>query len=208
MSADIITQTAFASGRIIHQGTGEPLVGDIRITAREGPVLSRTLEDGTFVISGYLAFLFPDLVTQPYTLNLTITATSQQYQQGFIEQPVVLNIPLGSDFDPNVPAPVDLPIDLGTIALPADPITIRGRVVEAENPDQSIPNATVEILHAGPPIAPVLTNADGRYSLDGITVTAPAQIQCSEASFQTITRTLLLDFGFLVNEENFRLPPP
>jgi hypothetical protein len=208
MSVDVITQAAFASGRIIHQGTGEELAGQIEITAQEGPIISKVLDDGTFVLSGYLRFLFPDLSTQNYTLNLTISANSQQYRQGLVEQSVVLNIPLGSNFDPDVAAPVDPPINMGTIVLPADPITIRGRVVEAEDLDQAIPNATVEILHAGPPIAPVLTNTEGRYSFDNITVTAPSQIRCSEPSFLTITRTLLLDFGYLVNEENFRLPPP
>jgi hypothetical protein len=208
MSADVITQVAFATGRIIHQGTGEALAGEIRITAQEGPVVTKVLDDGTFVLSGYLTFLFPNLVGQPYNLNLTIVAGSPQYQQGVIEQQVLVTIPMGSDFDPDPPTPADALVDMGTIVLPADPITIRGRVVEAENTDQPIPNATVEVLHAGPAIPPVVTNGDGRYSFDNIAVTAPAQIRCSEASFATVTRVLLLDFGYLVNEENFRLPPP
>jgi hypothetical protein len=208
MSADVITQVAFATGRIIHQGTGLELVGEINISAEEGPVISKLLDDGTFVLSGYLAFLFPELNSQNYDLNLTIRARSFQYRQGFIERQLMVTIPMGSDFDPDPPTPADPLVDMGTIVLPADPITIRGRVVEAENPDQPIQNATVEILHAGPAIASTTTNADGRYSFDNVTVTAPAQIRCSSIGFGTLTRASLLDFGYLVNEENFRLPPP
>ena len=208
MSTDVITQVAFATGRIIHQGTGRELVGEIQINAQQGPVITRMLDDGTFVLSAYLGFLFPDLNSQNYNLNLTIQARSPQYRQGFMERQVIVNIPMGSAFDPNPPTPPDALINMGTIVLDADPITIRGLVVEAENVDQPIQNATVEVLHAGPAIAPETTDADGRYSFDNITVTAPAQIRCSEASFGTVTRVLLLDFGYLVNEENFRLPPP
>lgn len=208
MSIDVITQVAFATGRIIHQGTGEELVGEIQITAQEGPVISKVLDDGTFVLSGYLRFLFPNLAIQNYNLNLTIHARSPQYRQGFIEQQVMLPIPIGSDFDPDPPTVADPLIDMGPIVLAADPITIRGQVVDAANPDQAIQNATVEIVHPGPAIAPRITNAEGRYSFDNITVTAPAQIQCSAAGFGNVTRVLLLNFGYLVNEENFRLPPP
>ena len=208
MTPDVITQTAFATGRIIHEGTGRPPVGAVTFAAAEGPVVGRVLEDGTFALSGYLNFLFPNLAAQNYQLTLTISLTSPQYRSGRFERtlaPVV--VPLGSDFDPAPPAAPDPLVNFGTIILAADPVNIRGRVVEAANPGTPVGGASVEVLHAGPPIAAAAADASGRYRFDDIGVTAPAQIRCSAPTFKTITRDLLLDFGRLINEENFRLSP-
>lgn len=208
MTSDVITQAAFARGRILHGGTGEPVVGDIEFTAREGPVVSRVLADGTFVLSGYLDFLFPELATQAYTLNLTIRVTSPQLRAGAATLPLVLNVPAGPSFDPDPPNAPRALIQIPTILLGADPLTIRGRVVEAEDPTAPIQNASVEVLHAGPAVPPAVTGADGRYRLNNITLVAPVQVRVSHANFQTVTRAMRPEYGLLVNEENFRLPPP
>jgi hypothetical protein len=208
MTPDIITQVAFVTGTILHQGTGQPVVGEVRLRAKQGPVTSKVLEDGRFAVSGYLRFLFPDLATQPYLLDLTIRADSPQFKTGFIEQPLVVAIPMGRRFDPDPPTVPDPLIDVGTILLPGDPVNVRGRVFDGANPGTPINGATVEVLHTGPVVAPVLTGTDGSYRIDGITVTAPAQIRCSKLpAFPIETRNLLLDFGRQVNEENFRLAP-
>ena len=208
MTPDAITQTAFATGRLLHEGTGKPPVGAVKFTAAEGPVVGKLHEDGTFAISAYLNFLFPNLASQNYPFTLTVSLTSPQYRSGKFERtlaPVV--VPVGTDFDPAPPAAPDPLIDFGTILLAADPVNIRGRVVEAANPATPVVGATVEVLHAGPPVPNAGAGADGRYRFDDIGVTAPAQIRCSAPTFKTVTRDLLLDFGRLVNEENFRLPP-
>ena len=180
MTPDAITQTAFATGRVIHQGTGRPPVGVVAFAAAEGPVVGKVLEDGTFAISAYLNFLFPNLASQNYPFTLTVSVTSPQYRSGKFERTLApVAIPLGSEFDPAPPAAPDPLIDFGTVVLAADPVNIRGRVVEAANPGTPVVGATVEVLHAGPPIPAVATDADGRYRFDEIGVTAPAQIQCS-----------------------------
>ena len=211
MTPDIITtQVAFATGRIIHQGTGESVSGEIRLTSPEGPIIGKVRDDGTFALSGYLQFLFPDLASQPYQLTLTIRAVSAQYRAGSVELTLPpQTIPAGANFDPLPPATVPTAlIDYGTVVLPADPLIIRGRVVEAEDPSTPIAGATVEILHGGPPVPAVTTGADGRYRFNPLVLTAPTEIRCAEpVRFRTITRNLLLDYGQLVNEENFRLPP-
>jgi hypothetical protein len=208
MTPDVITQAAFARGRILHGGTGEPIAGDIDIAALEGPVVGRVLADGTFVLSGYLPFLFPLLATQAYTLNLRIRVTSPQLRAGAVTLPLILNVPAGPSFDPDPPAAPRALIQIPTILLTADPLSIRGRVVEAEDPTAPIQNATVEVLHAGPAVAPVVTGADGRYRFDGVTLVAPVQVRASHANFLTVTRAMRPEYGLLVNEENFRLPPP
>lgn len=208
MTPDVITQTAFARGRILHGGTGEPVAGDIDFTAHEGPVVSRVLADGTFVLSGYLGFLFPLLATQAYTLNLTVRVTSPQLSAGAVALPLVLNVPAGPSFDPDPPAAPRALIQIPTILLTADPLTIRGRVVEAEDPTAPIQNATVEVLHAGAAVVPEQTDADGRYRFDGAVLVAPVEVRASHANFLTVTRAMRPEYGLLVNEENFRLPPP
>jgi len=199
MIPDIIEQVVMVLGRLIHQGTGKPAIGSVRITAREGPVADRQLADGTFVVSGHPGLLFPNLASQDYELNLSIRVDSPQFRAGFVEQTRVVQIPRASTFEP----PISLPNE---IALPSDPVNIRGQVVEAANPDTPVSAATIEVLHGGPVISPVTTDPAGRYHFDEITVTAPAQIRCAKPiNFKTETRALRLDFGKLVNEEYFRL---
>jgi hypothetical protein len=200
MTPDIIEQVAMVTGRLIHQGTGKPVVGSVRFTAREGPVADKLFADGTFAVSGRPELLFPNLALQDHELHLNIRVDSAQFRAGFVEQTKVVPIPMGSTFAS--------PISVDTIDLPADPVNIRGQVVEAANPERLIADATIEVLHSGPVIPPVTTDAEGRYRFDEITVTAPAQIRCAKPiNFKTATRALLIDFGKLVNEEYFHLAP-
>jgi hypothetical protein len=208
MTPDIIKQIAFVTGRILHRGTGRPVDGKIRLKTKQGPVTTTIREDGIFAVSGNLDFLFPDLATQPYAVDLTIRADSAQFREGFIEQALPIVLPMGLNLNPVPPASPDPMPDVGTIFLPGDPINIRGRVTEGANLGTPIAGAQIDILHPGPAIAPALTDADGFYRIDGATVFAPAQIRASElVNFKDETRTLLPDFGLTVNEENFRLAP-
>jgi hypothetical protein len=233
MIADVSKQVALITGRVLHQGTGEPILGRIHITAREGDVVDKVLEDGTFVISGQLERLFPELSLHDYTLNMTIRAESPQFRtlpaefpqssSGVVQYSHQVNIPQGANFDPEPPTAPDPLINLGTIRLPVDPqddptadpqvfqknmeVTIRGRVVQASDPDIAIGGATVQILQNGS-VTNIQTSSDGRYSLDNIIVKSPATISCSAPNFQqTKPRNLLIDFSKLVNEEDFRLHP-
>lgn len=218
MIPDVITQVAFATGRILHKGTGRPLDGEINITAREGPLASKILPDGTFALSGAPEILFPELSAQGYVLHLNIRAKSAQYRDGFIDLPFSLSVAQNSAFDPPPPAAPTALVDAGTIFLPADPVNVRGVVVEAANPSNPIPSAQVKITHGDAPLT-ASTDSQGRYRLDGVQVTAPSQlvngvtvtslpqVECSKANFKTETRNLMLDYGKLVQEENFRLPP-
>lgn len=216
MTKDIIKQVAFATGRILHAGTGEPIVGSIRITAREGPVVVKLLEDGVFALSGDVERLFPD-PTNP--LHLDIRADSAQFRWGFVVHSVTVTIRRGSDFDPEPPPdppPSPAPLfDMGTIELPADssrylddiPVNIRGRVVRATDPDIAIANARVRIRRRGMANLATMTDAEGRYLFNNIVVLAPASIRCSRTNFIAQERPLVIDFGRLTHEEYFRLAP-
>lgn len=200
MSESFNTQAAFAAGLILHEGTGRPLDGSIQMSADEGFVVGKVLHDGRFVVSGYGPFA--------QQVHLHIHAKSEQYIAGFTDLDVLVQIPPGADFDPEPPAAPTPLVELGTIFLPADPVNLRGRVLDAGNPDVPLDGATVEITHGGPNvIGPVVTDAEGYYRLDGIAVVAPATIQFSKANFQTEARSLLLDFGKSINEEHARLLP-
>jgi hypothetical protein len=221
MIPDILKQAAFIKGRILHQGTGEPVVGRVHITAREGFVVDKILADGTFAVSGDLEQLFPKLSLQSYPLTLTIRADSAQFRQGFVEYSFLVTIPVGSNFDPKPPALPNPLIDVGTIRLPveliANPVifqenmqvNIRGRVVPAKDPDIPINGATVSILQSSVVTHSTTTNPQGRYRFDNIIVKAPAEIKCSAPGFLSQNpRILQVDFSKLINEEYFRLAPP
>lgn len=122
MIADTLKQAAFIKGRVLHQGTGEPVVGRVQITAREGFVVDKVLADGTFAVSGDIERLFPELNSRSYQLTLTIRADSAQFPQGFVAYSLRVTIPAGSNFDPKTPTPPDPLIDVGTIRLPVDPV--------------------------------------------------------------------------------------
>ena len=199
MSPDLIEQVALVSGRIIHAGTGQAVLGSLRITAREGPVIDKLLGDGTFVLSGRPELLFPNIGAQDYVLNLNIRVTSAQFRQGVVTQQLSVPIPQGSPFD--------RPLSAGSVSLPADPVNIRGRVVGAKNPQIPIHNAVVEVLHCGLAVPPATTDAEGGYRFDEIAISAPAHMRCSATGFKPEKRILLIDFGKLMNEEHFRLPP-
>ena len=213
MIPDILKQAAFIKGRILHQGTGEPVVGRVHITAREGFVVDKMLADGTFAVSGDLEQLFPKLSSQSYPLTLTIRADSAQFRQNFVEYSFLVTIPVGSNFDPKPPALPNPLIDVGTIRLPVDlenmQVNIRGRVVPAKDPDIPINGAMVSILQSSVVTHSTTTNPQGRYRFDNIIVKAPAQIKCSASGFVSQNpRILQVDFSKSINEEYFRLAPP
>ena len=225
MLPDLTRQAAFITGRILHQGTRLPIVGKIRITAREATLVDRVLADGTFVLSAALDVLFPELNSRSYALYLTIQADSGQFRLGAAKYSLLVTIPAGSNFDPELATTQPDPlIDLGTIYLPVDPaddptadldmyrenlqVNIRGLVVQANHPD--LPFATpptIQIVPTGAPSVSVTADTNGRYRFTNIVVRSPARILCSAPGFQTIERLLSVDYGKLFNSENFRLLP-
>jgi hypothetical protein len=206
---DAIEQVALVTGKILQEGTGKPVRGNVRIAMQEGEIFDKVLEDGTFVISGEPKLLFPELSSKPYTLNLKVRADSPQFLKGFAEKTLPpQTVPQSYTFD--------RPILLTTIVLlPADLVNLGGYVFNANatdtDPNKRIGNAKVEVLHEGMTIPPVFTSNNpsdrGRYRFKNIQVKAPAKIQCSATNFKTETRDLFIDFTKSLNEEYFRLVP-
>lgn len=216
MKPDLITQTLFVTGRLLHQGTGRPPEGEVEITALEGPVVGRALADGTFVVSGDLPRLFPELKQRAYGLNLLIRVVSRQFIRGYYEgRAKPLTIPQGADFDPdpdlyqpNPPPPPHPPLDAGTIVLSTqyEPIHLRGRVVAANDPEAPIAGATLTLFHNGVETH-TTTGADGCYRFPEITdITDPVTLRAVAAGYnQDKDRLLVLDFTRTVNQEDFQL---
>ncbi len=204
MTWEVLEQVALVTGKILHQGTGKPVFGNVRITTEVGAVVDKLLKDGTFVISGRPDLLFPRLSSQSYQLNLKIRAESPQFRQGFVETDLTVTIPSGWTFEQPVSS-------AETVFLNADPVNIGGYVFDAINANNGIANATITVLQEGRVPDSTLRSADrgelGRYRFNEITVLAPAQIRCVATDFQTQTRNLLIDFGKLLNQENFYLVP-
>ncbi|MEB3216060.1 MAG: hypothetical protein VKN72_07395 [Nostocales cyanobacterium 94392] len=204
MTWEILEQVAIVTGKILHQGTGKPVFGQVGITTEFGMVVDKLLKDGAFVISGRPDLLFPQLDSQSYQLNLRIRADSLQFRQGFIEKDLTVTIPSGWTFE----QPVS---QAETVFLDADAVNIGGYVFDAVNPSDRIANATIEILQEGMVIYSTLTSSDpseqGKYRFNNIIVLAAAQIRCVATDFQTQTRNLLIDFGKSLNQENFYLVP-
>lgn len=204
MSVDVISQAAFATGRILHEGTGMPVDGTVEITAQEGPIFGALADDGTFVLSCQLNFLFQNIVAQPYALHLTVHAVSRQFLSGTADLSITANIPAGADFDPDVGAPSAL-VDLGTLSLPADPVIIQGKVMQAENSDVPIAGATIRLLRSSIPLASTTSDPDGRYRINAIKALPNDELECSAPGYTTKKSKLVPDFGHAIAEQYFQL---
>ncbi len=211
MFVEVIKQVALITGKVLHQGTREPVLGRVNINLREGEVVNKLLKDGTFVVSGRPELLFPNLSSQSYQVNLEIRAESPQFQQGFAEVNLAVTIPSGWSFDRPVSKQEPASTSTIVILLPADLVNIGGYVLNAANPENRIANATVEVLQGGTVTNSTTTSANvsdrGRYRFNNISVLAPAQIRCAADNFQTEIRNLFIDFSKSLNEEYFRLIP-
>lgn len=228
ITPDVITQVALVTGKILHEGTGKPVIGVVHITAQEFPsninpiLIDKVLNDGTFVLSGRPELLFPELAIKDYQLHLTIRATSPQFRQEFAERSLTVTIPQNWNFVE--PISKGLPTSTSTILvlLPADPVFIRGYVFDADNPGVGIANATITVKQGATTFTTV-TSADvehrGKYSFQDpvdptqlraftITSTNPATIQCSAGGFvSSPERPLAIYFGRSLHEEYFYLVP-
>lgn len=201
MTADVVEQVALVSGRFVHRGTGRPLRGSVSIEAREGRVITKLLDDGTFALSADPHSFAPQIAAGAVTLSLTIRTTSPEFTTGLATEAAT------------VTAVAPFPTALGLWKLPLGASTtaanlsrtIRGSVIAAKDPKLPVAGANVEILHAGGAIAPATTGADGRFSFDDVVVEGPAEIRVSKSTFVTQIRQLSIDFTHGMHEEHFRL---
>lgn len=201
-----ISQVVFMAGQVIHQGTGKPPIGRVSVTALEGPLLSRFLEDGRLALSGDLARLMPRPHPAPYDFHLTLQVDSPQFRSGRLILQRTVSIPSNLDFAPSPPTVPAPPHNLGVILLPAEPVNIRGRVVDARNPTNILSTAVVAVT--SPLGTTSVTATGGEYRLDNLVVQAPATISCTlSPTFKPITRILQLDYRLPVNEERFQMLP-
>lgn len=199
MIRDIIEQIVMVTGRIIHQGTGNPIAGKIAITSSDGEIIQTLRSDGFFAISGKPGVLFQQLATMNYTLHLAIRATSSQYRAGVAEKLITVPINAGENFNP--------PLSVGTILFAADTSYIRGRVTSGVDPHNPIAGATVKLIQSMVVTHSTTSDANGAFTFDMVPVAAPAELECSAATFVTQKRALIIDYGRPVHEEYFRLTP-
>lgn len=203
MSRDVIEQVALVSGRILHRGTGLPIDGSVKIDAAEGSVRLKVLPDGTFALSADPHAFLAQIEANSIPLTLTLRAQSRAFTQGVVTETIALTA-----VPPFPDKQAGWKIPSGAAAIAANLArTIRGRVIAAKDPSPAIAGASVEIVHAGDPIAPAATDADGRFSFEGVVVEAPAEIHVSIVGFATQTRKLWIDFTLGSHEEYFRLMP-
>jgi hypothetical protein len=220
IAPDMIEQVALVMGKILHEGTGKPVIGTVQITVKEPSVIDKILDDGIFVLSGRPELLFPELALKDYQLHLKIKVTSPQFRQKFVEKSLIVTIPKGWNFEH--PISKELPASTSAIKVlfPAEPVFIRGYVFDVDDPGIGIPNATVKI-DQGVNTFTALTSADverkGNYSFQDpgdptkpqvftITATSPATISCSATGFKpSPSRPLAINFERSLHEEYFYL---
>jgi hypothetical protein len=217
----ILTQQALITGRVTDGITGRaPLLPPgvellARLTGgttRRFPLIFRVYPDGTFVAAGDPGRAFPRLPAGA-SLDLRLNAHAAGYQLATFDFSLV-----AAQLTPTDQARVidGRNVTVGLLAAPLIehdfalmplPVSLAGRVVEADAPETPVAAAQAAIS-APAPRGPALTSTDGFFHLADLPVAAEVTVRIAKAGFNTLDRVISLDFGQPVNHQTFALTKP
>jgi hypothetical protein len=209
----VLSRQALVTGRILDALTGEPAPGPVSVSVidrndpeRRLPVAVRVVDGGNYVISGDPRTALP----QGIPVALRVRATAERYD------------PAEQDIDiaaaDTVPSPVmrtigerevellllDAPLASRDLSLMPRPVTLTGRVVDAEDRRRGLAGASVRIT-APSPRGPATADADGYFTLVDLPVAATVTVRVSAAGHTTLTEDLPLDHRTPTNRRTFAL---
>lgn len=175
------------------------------------PLQPRLQADGSFVLAGDPTRAFPPL-TGVQTLDLRLVVEAAGYQAASEEfslsaadvtpQPQPRTIAGQTVMLPLLAAPLfEHNFDL----LPR-PMSLSGRVVDADNPNQAVDGAEVRIT-APAPRGPVFSNANGFFNLPDLPVAPQVTVRITKAGFVVLEIPITLDYRQPVYQQTFALNP-
>lgn len=214
MTREVLTRQVIASGRITDALSGRqprrPLhvrVVDVADGEAVDHVAVRVLPDASYALFGDpLRMLSPVAVAirieveaesyDPASATLAFTAEDLARVTRSLtvagetdEAPVIAALPRAQD-----------------VALTPQAVTLKGRVAQAEDPCTAITDASVSIT-APAVLGPVLTNANGHFTLGPAPVAETVTLSVSATDRTTLTPDIRLDFAAPINRVSFLLEP-
>jgi hypothetical protein len=198
--AERVFQTAFLKGRILHEGTSQPIDGTLSISIDEGPSIQHLLDDGTFALSGLPEELFPHLSIRAYDVHLNIHAVSNTFRDGYRDHSDTITIPAGRKLDPSQHHPVDSLPDAGTIYMKADPVTVRVRLLDASQNNAPLTGAAVTVVagtfSGGPTVI-----SENVYEFSDLPSVDVVTVSCEKTLYHPVDqRSLRVDYSRNVQE--------
>ncbi len=173
------------------------------------PIQPRRLADGSFVLAGDPTRAFPPL-TGVQTLDLRLVAEAPGYQTGSRDfsltavdvtpQPQPRTIAGQVVMVPLLDAPL-LEHDFDLLPLP---MSLSGRVVNADDPSQAVDGAEVRIT-APAPRGPVFSSTNGFFNLTDLPVARQVTLRIAKAGFVVLETPVMLDYRQPVYQQTFAL---
>ena len=214
MSRDVITRQVVVTGRVtdaITSGAPRGLLAVAALDDSDGepfPGLAvRILPDGHYAVHGNPAVMLPET---PATLRIeasvagyddeTATVSFTAAQLTRIDRP----LDVGGVVD-TARVIDDLPRE-AHIALQPRPVSIRGRVSEAEDPGTPIAGASISIT-APVALGPVASDADGFFTIGPAPVAQTVTLLADAAGRQSLSTDIVLDFASPTNRVSLPLEP-
>lgn len=173
------------------------------------PLQPRLLADGSFVFTGDPTRAFPPL-SGGQTLDLCLVAEAAGYQE--VSEDFSLS---AADVTPQ-PQPRTIAGQVVMIPLLAAPLfehnfdllplpmSLSGRVVDADNPNQFVAGAEVRIT--APELrGPVFSNANGFFNLPDLPVARVVTLRIEKVGFAVLEAPITLDYRQPVYQQTFAL---
>lgn len=173
------------------------------------PLQPRLLADGSFVFTGDPTRTFPPL-SGGQTLDLRLVAEAAGYQE--VSEDFSLS---AADVTPQ-PQPRTIAGQVVMIPLLAAPLfehdfdllplpmSLSGRVVDADNPNQFVAGAEVRIT--APELrGPVFSNANGFFNLPDLPVARVVTVRIEKVGFAVLEAPITLDYRQPVYQQAFAL---
>ncbi len=218
----VLTQQALITGQVRDALTKRPLLYPPTVTllyqtvsdepGRPYPLTARLYRNGRFIFPGNPTTAYPQL-TAGSTLDLLLKVSAPRYQTQ--ETPFSLS---DADLTPTEGMReidgrsltlqlLDAPLFDQTVDLLPKPLHLNGRIVEADNPNTPIANASVSISEPGD-IGPFLTDADGYFTIYDLPIVNGVCFHAQHADFEPLETWISLDYRQPVNQMTFTLRQP
>ena len=218
----VVTQQSLIVGRVEDSLTGRPTLNQPAIElcyqtqgaesdGRRYPLTPRLFPEGLFVFSGDPATAFPELLPGgTLDLRLIVSATAYQTQNvdfSLSDTDVELTEQVRHIDGRSVTlALLEAPLVQQEIALSPLPVHLSGRVVNAYNLEEPIPNAQVSVV-SPEARGPETTDDDGFFTLHDMPVALEITVQVQQEDFSPLTQGITLDYRKPVNQHTFALSP-
>jgi len=218
----VVTHQALIVGQVADGLTGRqtlyPFDVELRYQTGVGqptqrfPLTPRFASGGLFVFPGLPTTAFPRL-SPGETLELRLAVSAPRYQPQEIDITLtdvdlaLIDESLNAGTLTATASVLDAPLVEQTFALLPEPIHLGGRVVNADDPQQPVPNAEVRVT-APEARGPVATGAEGFFTLQNLPVAQEITVRVSAlVGFRPFETTVTLDYREPVNRVTFALEP-